>query len=114
MGHPGDIDLGPIERLEERVGRRAGHFAPRIGAEERVAVSPHQSAGNAPGGKMRAAFFQRIIASSSLPRNDSRYRSLAHPVSIVMSLPHSKRLAPTLSRQASSIPPSTPLPDRST
>ena len=72
MRDPREIDLGALERLHQRVRRRAGHFAPRIRAEKRVAIDPHQSVGNAPGGKMRAAFFQRTSAISSFERKVSR------------------------------------------
>src|SRR3989442_6363156 len=111
---PRDIDLRAIERAHERLRPRAGDLAPRVRTQERVAVDSHQSEGKARGGKMRAAFFQRMAAISSLASRVSRYRSFAHPVSIVMSLPHSSRLTPALSTHASSMPPSTPLPERST
>src|SRR3989442_12132887 len=113
---PRSVDLDAIESLGESLGRRARHFAPRIGAQEGVDVDArsHQSLGNAPAGKICAAFFQRMRANSSFVSNASRYGSFAKPVSIVRSVPHSNRFAPTLSRQASSIPPSPPLPHQST
>ena len=66
------VDLDTIERLDQGLRRRARDLAPRIGAEEGVDVDAHQSAGKAPGGKMRTAFFQRTRASSSLLSSDSR------------------------------------------
>ena len=53
-------------------------------------------------------------SSSAADRRCSRCRSLAQPVSMVRSQPHSSRWTPTASMHASSIPPSTPLPERST
>src|SRR5260370_1252839 len=72
MRDPRDIDLGALERLEQRIGRCPRDVAPGIGTEEGVAVDAHQSEGNAPAGKMRAAFFQRTSAISSCESSASR------------------------------------------
>src|SRR5437870_7352562 len=50
-------------RLAQGVGRRAGNAAVGVGAEKRVDVDPHQSAGNAPGGKMRDRKSTRLNSS---------------------------------------------------
>ena len=65
-------------------------------------------------GKIRIAFRHLTSAISSLVRPiTSRAHSLARPVHSVMSAPQSRRFAPTAAQASSSIPRSTPLPERS-
>jgi len=98
---PGTISRAILARLR-RLGTPATELAFAI-------------AGKLPAGKMLAALPHRIAVMSSgeSPMTSSAH-SLARPVSMVRSEPHSIRAAPTAATVRSSIPRSTPLPDRST
>src|SRR6266571_608486 len=130
MPHPRFVDLLAIQHAYERVRIRMRNVAERIRADESVDVGEHgywrgywllaigywllDGTLKLPGGKTRAAFFQRmaLISSGRSPITSSA-RSLAKPVSMVRSVPQSRRSGPSTARASSSMPRSTPLPDRS-
>src|SRR3954468_20796733 len=64
MTDPRLVYRHPIHRAEQRLDRGPRYLAKGIRADERIDVDPHQSLGKAEGGKMRAAFCQRISSSS--------------------------------------------------
>src|SRR3989442_6660375 len=64
VAHPRLVDPGARYGAKQTVGRGPGSPPVGVRAEEGVDVDSHQSAGNAPRGKMRAAFLQRTSSSS--------------------------------------------------
>src|SRR5688572_959606 len=118
MPDPGARNLLTIEYADEGAGVRMRELAIRIRADQggdiHHRVAHAASPGKAPGGKSLAAFFHRMASrSSGVTPITSSAHSFARPVSSVRSAPHTRRPAPTASSAWSSIPRSTPLPDRS-
>src|SRR5512132_3884306 len=100
MPNPGARELLSIEHSQQPLWIRVWNVPERIRADERVDVDHCLAAERAQrgklfGGKIRAAFRQRIaFMSSSLRPRTSSARSFAQPVSIVRSQAQSNREAP--------------------
>src|SRR4029450_8515531 len=99
VAHPCARKLLAIQHADQRTGIRMRKLTKGIGTDERRHVDGRAHAaspGNAPAGKIRAAFFQLMASwSAGVRPMTSSAQSLASPVSIVMSAPHTGRTAPT-------------------
>src|SRR5215213_7998567 len=121
MTDPGSLESIAFDDTIENLRVRVWDVAERVGTDQGICVDQVQipryardDNGKESFGKMRAAFFHRMFSRSSpfTPMTSSA-RSLASPVHMVRSHPQSRRSAPSASTASSSIPRSTPEPERS-